>query len=302
MEEKFQMIYEEIYNSCKDILEEVKNKNNRFLLKVLFGLIILNLILYLILENTSIIFFPIVGSIAVILILIVVGSQNYRKIYKKEVINSIVKGYNKNLKFEPSFGISRMNYKMSDFDRNFDDFSSEDRIFGKLNCGATIELSEIITYKIEEYTDANGERKEEKSETYRGMFGIIRLEKNLLSSIYISGNSFFQKYNKDRIEVDSAEFENYYDIITKDKVMAMRIYTADLIEKYVEIIKNTEYPFELKIEDNIIYFRYKCGKMFEPPSFSTGIEKEFLFDYYKLIYYPLEAIEKTIENINEILN
>ena len=80
----------------------------------------------------------------------------------------------------------------------------------------------------------------------------------------------------------------------------MRIFTADLIEKYIDIVRDNKYGFELKIEDNKIYFRYKCNNIFEPPILKTGLDKNLVKKYYKLIYYLIEIVKSTIENINEI--
>ena len=125
----------------------------------------------------------------------------------------------------------------------------------------------------------------------------------MLSNINVQIDSITEHNNKDRIEMDSSEFEKYYDIITKDKNMAMRIFTADLIEEIVNIKKKTKIPVEIKIDENMIYFRYKCGPMFEPPFLlRNGLDKNLLKEYFKLIYYPIELLEKLCDNINNIDN
>lgn len=297
----FEEIYANVCSNSKDRLKEVKQKNNKFLLMVALIAIILNLCIYIFSEEKYMATLTISLSACLIIFLIANASKIYRKAYKTCVIDSLVKEYNEKLHFDQAIGIPRMEYKISHFDDNVDDYFSEDRIYGRLRSGEPIQLAEVATYDIKEYTDAEGNKKEERTETFRGMYGVVRLEKNLLSEIKIATNFNVKKFNNNRIEVDSAEFEKYYDLFTKDKVTAMRIFTADLIEKYIDIINVSNRPFELKIEDNLVFFRFRCGQMFEPPVFSDGLSENLIRKYYKMIFYPMEVIEKTVENINRVI-
>ena len=123
---------------------------------------------------------------------------------------------------------------------------------------------------------------------------------NINSNIDIYNDSITNRYNDNRIEVDSAEFEKYYDCFSTQKVDTLRIFTSDLIEKFNEVRRNSKYGFELKIKNNMIYFRYKCGQLFEPPTLKNGLNKELIKKYYKFIYFPLEVIVKLSSNINDI--
>lgn len=127
------------------------------------------------------------------------------------------------------------------------------------------------------------------------------MPRNIISRIYISNDSITKRYSEDRIEVDSAEFEKYYDCMSKEKVRTLRILTSDVIEKFNEIRRNSKYGFELKIEDDMIYFRYKCGQIFEPPTFKSGLDKEIIKKYYRYIYFPLELVIKLSENISNVV-
>lgn len=299
-EENFESLYNKIYDSCKDRLNEVKNKNNMFLLVVSIVLIIVNLFIILIPSTRYLIGLTISLSVCVLMILMISGNKNYRKIYKDNVIEGLVKSYNERFYYSPTNGISRVEYGLSKFDDRVDEYFSEDRIFGTLEKGDNFQLAEVATYEVSKVKDSEGNEKEEKTQTFRGMFGIVRLEKNTLSNIYIASNSQFRKFSKNRLEVDSSLFEEYYDCITDDKVNAMRIFTSDLIEKYIEIVKDNKYGFELKIIDNMIFFRYKTNQLFEPPMFSSGLDKSFIKKNYKVIYYPLEIMKATIDAVHEV--
>lgn len=301
-EESFEQIYEKIRNSCEIRLKEVKKQNRDFVLKVLIILAIINIIIYIIPETNYLIKLTICISACVLMILTISGDSNYRKLYKENVIQGLVKGYNEKYYFSSISGITRFEYQMSHFDNSFDEYKSEDRIYGTFEGGESFQIAEVITNVITETRDVEGKKTESKTETFRGIYGIVRLEKNLLTKIHIVSNSGLRKYSKNRIEVDSLAFEENFDCLTPDKITAMRVFTADLIEKYIEIVKDKKKCFELKIEDNMIYFRYKTNKLFEPPLFGNGLDKEFLKKYYKTMYYPIEIAKSTVEHINNVIN
>lgn len=299
-EENFEKAYAKIYDSCKDRLKEVKTKNNKFLFVVGAVLAIFNLIIFLIPNLKYLIGLTISLSLCLLMILAISGNKNYRRIYKENVIEGLVRAYNERFYYAPTTGITRVEYGMSNFDDKVDEYFSEDRIYGTLDTGDNFQLAEVATYEISKTVDEEGKVKEEKTQTFRGMYGIVRLEKNTLANIYIASNSKFRKFSKNRLEIDSSLFEEYYDCITQDKVTAMRIFTSELIEKYIEIVKDNKYGFELKIIDNTIYFRYKTKRLFEPPTFLSGLDKTFVKKNYKVIYYPLEIMKATIESVHEV--
>ena len=301
MEELFEEIYENVCNGCIERLEDVKRKNKLFIFTAFIVLTIINILLYIFIDFKPEVTIAITISIVVLMILFINGQKNYNNIYKQTVVENLVKKYNEKLYYSTD-GITRMDYKISNYEGKFDILESEDRIYGKLKTGDNVQIASVRTYNINKYK-LDGVNKEERVKSFDGMYGIVRLEKNLLSNINVQIDSITEHNNKDRIEMDSSEFEKYYDIITKDKIMAMRIFTADLIEEIVNIKKKTKIPVEIKIDENMIYFRYKCGPMFEPPFLlRNGLDKNLLKEYFKLIYYPIELLEKLCDNINNIDN
>ena len=80
----------------------------------------------------------------------------------------------------------------------------------------------------------------------------------------------------------------------------MRIFTADLIEKYVDIMRKYKYKLQMKIEYDRIFFRYKTGCLFEPPTFGNDLDIQTVKKFYDMIVGPLELINKTVENINQL--
>ena len=299
-EESFERLYNKIYDSCKDRLKDVKDKNNKFLLVVAIVLAVINIIIYIVPNFRYLIGLSLSISACILMILMMSGNKNYKRIYKENVIEGLVKAYNENFYYSPTNGITKVEYGLSNFDNKVDEYYSEDRVFGTLENGDNFQLAEVVTFEVSRTVDAEGNVKEDKTQTFRGMYGVVRLEKNTLADIYIASNSDFRKFNKNRLEIDSSLFEEYYDCMTKDKVTAMRIFTSELIEKYIEIVKDNKYGFELKIVDNMMFFRYKTNQLFEPPMFSSGLDKSFIKKNYKVLYYPLEIMKSTIDAVHDV--
>ncbi len=297
MKKDFEEIYTEIYEECVKDLKSVRNKLGKFVFGILLVLIVINIIIGIVADYKSLLTISISLSILVLLIFLKNAHKIYSQKYKDMVIGSLVKKYNQGLSFDSKSGLAVIDYRMSNFDNTFKEYYSEDRIYGTLEDGTAIQSSEITTYDVSHYVDSNGENKTSKTQTFRGYYGVVKLSKNPALEITILDDNFTKKYSRKRVEVDSSEFEKFYDCITNNRVEAMEIFTSDLIEKYIDIRNINKYLFEVKIINNMLYFRYKCGDVFEAPAFGLGLNKDFIRKYYKLIFYPLEVIEETVNHI-----
>lgn len=300
-DEEFERIYQEVCNNCETKLKEDRNKLNKFLIIVFFIAVIINIIIYFFTEVKAVVTGTIALTFCIMLFLIIQGREIYKKNYKRNVITAITKAYNSKLYYDAKTGISKYDYTMSNFDTSFNEFFSEDQIYGTLEDGIKIRTAEVVTAIVNRTKEADGTVKEDRTETYRGMYGIIKLPHNITSRIYIANDSITKRYSENRIELDSAEFEKYYDCMAEEKVRALRVLTSDVIEKFNDIRRNSKFGFELKVEDDMIYFRYKCGQLFEPPTFGNGLDKELIKKYYRYIYFPLELVIKLSENISHVV-
>lgn len=300
-EEEFERIYQEVCSNCQEKLKEDRKKINSFIIIVLIVLLIINLVIFVVTETKTIVTGTLAITFCIILFLAIQGRDIYKKSYKNNIINALVKAYNPKLYYEQKTGITKYDYTMSNFDTSFNEFFSEDQIYGTLENGTKIKIAEVATAVVHKTKNDDGTVKEDRTETYRGMYGAIRMPYNISSRIYISNDSITKRYSEDRIEIDSAEFEKYYDCMSKEKIKTLRILTSDLIEKFNEIRRNSKFGFELKVEDDMIYFRYKCGQLFEPPTFRSGLDKELLKRYYRYIYFPLEIVTKLSDNVSHMI-
>lgn len=301
-DKEFEKVYKNVYENCEEKLKESKNKLNKFLIYVFAILVIINIILYFIVEFKGVITGTLAISFCIMLFLIIQKREIYKKIYKNNVIDALIKSYNPKLYYDSKMGVSKYDYTMSNFDNSFNEFFSEDQVYGTLENNTKIKIAEVATAIIHTVKNSDGSTREDRAETFRGMYGAIKMPYNSTARIFIYNDSITNRYSGDRIEVDSAEFEKYYDCFSNEKVKALRIFTADLIEKFNEIRRNYKYAFELKIEDDMIYFRYKCGQIFEPPTFKSGLDKELIKKYYRIIYFPLEIVTKISNNVENLVD
>ena len=299
MEDKFEKIYNELCEENNKILEEARQARNKSVLKVFLICIIANIIIYLIDKQHIFLLFSLSFSCIVILIVISKAITKYRELFKKNIITEIVKKCDKNLHYSPETGLSKYDYSLSHFDNSFDEIYSEDRIFGKVKKENQFQMAKITKKIVRVYKDEQGVTQKEKKVTFKGLYGIVKLQKNVNSKMYIASNSIIKKYDSKRVEMDSAEFEKEYDCLTEDKILAMKIFTSDLLEKMLLFKKENINGFEIKIEDDMLYFRARVGEMFEPQKMKEALEKTGI-DYDKSNYFVKKARIIFEENYKKI--
>lgn len=300
MKKSFEEIYSDLCEKSREKLEKAKSEKNKKVFTVLIICLIINMIIAMLDKEVIVLAGTIAISALILLIVMHKEFSKFRSLYKKLVIEEIVKQYDERLNFSANTGVSKLDYNQSRFDNSFDEFYSEDRIFGTISEDTKFEMSQVITKEINQKMDENGNITTEEVETFNGLYGIVKLEKSSNTNIHIANNSIIRKYDIKRIEMDSAEFEKQYDCLAEDKILTMKIFTSDLIEKFVALKKDKISNFEVKIEKDMLYFRYRSGEFFEPPKIKNLLDRDVIKKYYGIIAFPVELVEKIVENINKI--
>ena len=62
--------------------------------------------------------------------------------------------------------------------------------------------------------------------------------------------------------MDSEEFEKIFDVFSKDKILAMQILTADVMESLIKFKNKYDIDFEIVLMNNNIYLRFFVSNMF----------------------------------------
>jgi len=297
----FNEIYEKIY---KEALTSNIEKNRKIYIQhrnnVLLATISTSLFLIFLLINVhKTVFVPVIIIIAFFVISILIGQKKliYSQEYKEKIINALVKNYDKNLVYDPTQFIGDYRYRMAEFE-DYDIFDANDYIHGKLNGTIPLQIQDIQV-KAEEI-DSEGHKR--MATVFKGLFSAIQLPKNLNSTTKIMLDwGKFRKYLSSNIliQMDSSEFEKYFDVISTDKILAMRILTSDIMNYMINFIKETNIKFQITLKDDYMYLRIRCNNMFEASAYKTSFDFNTLYKYYSYLNFMCELNTKIYNTIYE---
>lgn len=226
-------------------------------------------------------------------------TYKFEKVYEQEIIKPIVESYNNEIIYDLEKGISKEEYSLTGYpagDKYYTGNYFENR-------DASIRSSNITI--LDKTTDEDGHT--EYRTRFAGIFSIITLKnfsKDVITMSIDSDiiNRIFQRKNK--IEVDSAEFEKNFDLYCENRVYAMEIFTADLLEKILDICENDNTKFDIKLNGNKLYVRYYRSTIFKV-DLNKSMKKETMQKMYRnthklldLLNVLKENIDKKIEDVN----
>lgn len=297
----FNEIYQEIYKENNEELENLrKSRAKKSIILTGISIIGVCLIIKIFVKYTSIFILPwiLVLGLMFAIIISALNKGKYTPIFKEKVIAPFIKNIDENLQYYPKKGISSSIYRDGEFE-GYDSYSSEDAIEGILDGKYALRMAEVHTQ--EESTDSDG-----NTHTYtvfHGIFGNIECSKNIGTKLKIHsdkgilGNIF---KGKQRVEMDSGEFEKYFDVYGENKIIAMQILTSDVMAMMIEFREESKIKYELTIKNDQIYIRFHTGEVFEPQLlFKSALDYDMLKKYYDIIDFVFRvsrAINKAIEN------
>ncbi len=260
------------------------------------------------LSNTQIIHFSIYILVLGIFLMNLIHQHrlknDYIVRYKELAIKTLINGIDDSYQYIPNgSGVNISEYRASRFDNGqIDEYYTEDSIIGNINENTNFMMSQIKTIAIVETIDSEGRRTTERSCTFLGLYGIINLPVTIGEDILISNNSKFLKFNDARVEMESEEFEKFFDVFSLNRQKAMEILTPNVIEELIKIRNSIKGNMQFRITENRIYFRISCGDIFEPPSYKSGVDFNVLYRYFNMIELPKTIYEALIDNILMISN
>lgn len=295
----FNDIYQKIYEENSDIEEDRKMYLKQSQKKVLQTLLVLAIITFLLIILNLSLFLPFVLIIGVFAILLsgTYKLKEYRKDYKGRIITSLVNSYDEHLHFNSDLRMPRNIYNAAEFEY-YDNFYSNDYIYGNINGIIPIQLGDVRTET--EHTDSDGNTT--YTTVFRGLFSVITLSQDLLSTIKIrSDKGMLGKFlsKKDQVEMDSQQFEKYFDVFTTDKILAVRILTSDIMNYMIDFKLQNKVTFELTIKNKAMYLRIHCDDMFEANMSKSALDFETLHKYYKFLNFMCELNTKIYNVIQE---
>lgn len=320
--EKFEQIYSKIVeNNFEDLeISRFKAKNETIRnITIIIILIIIGFVLHSFLYKT---FYPndeiadfIVFIYIVIAFLIYIKAtpkgQNskitqYKNDFKTKVVKALLDSFEENINYYPCKGISSSSYIDAEFEK-YDRYSSEDLMQGILKNNCNFSMSEVLTEY--ETTDKNGNI--QYHTLFCGILSKVETPKPFNASLYlrkdrkdknILARTFSSKlpFDKLRVELDSQEFEKIFDVYCSDKIIAMQLLTADIMQLLIEFQKAMNMEYEITIKNSLIYIRFMSGEMFETANvMKSSLDKSTLYKYYRMLDFTFTLTDKLIQLIKD---
>ena len=307
---EFEKLYENLYHNNIYSLESMR-KQVKWKIVFQYSLTVLSFIGFLFGQSDYVIIseeFDIIITVicligfVISIIFLCLGNKLKRKYietYKKEIVSSFIKLINNQLEYKP-FDLeifrTQHDYKQAEFDKkSFNRFAQDDYIEGFLDDETFIKMSDLHIQK----RTGSGESKHIE-EIFHGIFAHTRCNKDIGTYIKISKNKFKILQKQDRVEMDSEEFEKYFDIYSGNKIIAMQLLTSDIMEFLIAFHTKYELNYEIVFRNNVIYMRFFTGAMFEPKIFGSSMDKQLLFVYFCIMKFIVEILKKINKTLQEI--
>lgn len=318
----FSEIYGKIYKESNEKLEEIRKQvvKREILVIVLIIFFLVAITIFFLTKNELLSFLLIIFAIILIFRDIKKGNlgTKYEKIFKEEVFGKFVSGYNGSLSFDAEIGTNVKDYEDAEFE-NFNAYYTENSIIGLLDNGCKIHMAEVRTdglnnginmaevLGMDEFNDPNRRvvksfQQSNSSQTvFSGLFAKIELEKAIPNTIKIRKDSIKELLKKEeKMNMDSSEFEKYFTVYAKDKIVAMQVLTADLMQIFIDFRRDCKLSPEVTLKNNNIYIRFDTGRVFNENVHKKALDFDALLKYYKIMNFTLRLSEKISKNLNEL--
>ena len=212
----------------------------------------------------------------------------YKKIYKEQIISKFIKLVDGNLRYSMYGRVGddmKNKYLVSDFEKKaFNRFSSEDYVDGKIDGKIYAEIAELdVDYAFKK------KKRRFREDLFKGMFAVIRSEKDLGAWVKVTKNGFKFFISKNKLETDDIAFEKIFDIYTDNRSVAHQVIQGEMREILTRFYKDYDLRFEVMFKENIIFMRFFTPSMFEPKVFGNSIDKKLLFTYYNIVKFISEV-------------
>lgn len=256
--------------------------------------------------NYILLFLPliVIEVFAFVIITLVFSKKSsiYNKVYKDKVIKELINNFYDKVEYFPTKEMPEYIYNEGNYDyfESYNIYESEDYFEALLQSKYSIQMAEVVTKKEESKVNKDGEEETTVVTKFEGLFAKITMEKSLNTTLRImqNGNGLWQN---NKLKMDSSEFEKYFDVQTPDKILGMRILTADIMEELVQFQNKTNVKYDIYIQNNNLYLRFCLSNMFEPTNLKNGpIDKKDIEKYFYALNFTYNLANKIITVINDI--
>lgn len=304
MKESFSSLYARLYRENFEELEALREKEKKATTSIIIGIFVFILLGFF---NPLLIIFAVIG------VFVYLGKKTkkdnfkvqkrektYREVFKEKIVGPIIENCFGCAKYDAKVGISSLEYRSAGYNEYYDRYNSEDLIIAPLNVNSeattVITVSEVHTER--EHRDDDGNTS--YTTVFCGLAGSFLLPKNTEKKIYIRSNGRVSSWNKNKVKMDMPEFEKIFDVESDDRILAMRILTADVMAEMIDLYKKYKYKFEINIIKDKIYMRLRTGAMFEPGIFKSSMEYKQLEKYYLVLKALISISSHIYDTVSKI--
>lgn len=307
--DEFKQFYEQTLQPQLENLDKIRKRYLFTTLRFTFYLIAVILLFFVVLSQSWV---P--GFIKGIWILVSIGlfiyivyklhktnkNNEYKKLFKGEVIQPIVKFISEDLEYHPKRKIPKSLYRKSRlFLKDTDRFKGDDLIEGKID-KTVFHFSELHT----QYKTQGNKGQTHWHDIFKGIFFIADFNKEFDGSTVLlpnqigGGFSFFKKIfglnRKEKlVELADPEFTDNFTCYSTDDIKARYILTPALMERLNR--------FHKKYPDNRVALSFVDGQifvaisyhhdLFEPSYFKSVVNYDQMQSYFDDIRLVVEIVE-----------
>lgn len=246
-----------------------------YLLWLIFGFIVLFLIIK---------FIGIDVFVFIFLLLIFIGISYfikgiYIRKYKKQIIEKVLNDTASNITYYANGGLSRDDYMFANFEK-FGKYKTSDLIKGHIE-HIQYELSSVTTYQDMGYAD---NMYYITPKIFEGVVVKLNLNYNFDYFVYVVSNK--KRYDNNYLVLtDNDDFNKKYHIFSSNKEIVNKIFNEEIVSYILNLEKSTGIYFELKLSNDILYFRFFVGKLFIPNILSLKKEALSIIKYKLILNY-----------------
>ena len=254
-------------NNIMSRWDELRKKNKKInLITILILLIIDILVLFILKISTNSIFSIIMADVFIYIIIYVIFEgrdiSQFNNDYKENVISKMLENFITNLDYVPSKRMPSYIYDEAKYGGYYNKYSSDDYLEGTIN-GQKIIMADLLVQEETTHTDSDGIETSDTKTIFNGLFGKIELNKSINSNLKITRNHGISLFNKNKIEMDSYDFEKTFNVYSDNNIIAMQLLTADIQEDILDLYNKYKINFDIIVMNNKMYVLFNTGNMFE---------------------------------------
>lgn len=289
----------EFIKNNRDKLEKIINNNSKmrklYLLKFIIAFCLLILIssisvYFLLNTNYSIAIIGWISDIVVIFFLSM-NDRKYKKEFKENVIREVIHNYNSSLKYFPNKGISRKEYDSCCFPESYNIYNSEDLI---VDSTTSFEYADVLVKS--EYEDSEG--RTHVVTRYKGSLAKIDINDCECNIFFGDVKKIFFVNLVEKIKFENDEFNDMFNVHSNNELMAYKLLTPDIMEKFVDLKKNIFSNLDIRILKDKLYVRFLSGDGFVPSLCSKRKEMNSIISSIAII----ETVFNTLNSVKKIID